>query len=106
MLNIKRYSSIQPDFQARLHELLAFEGAQDESIDQVVAGILHDVKTRGDAAVLEYTQRFDQLDGRFHGRTGTVGGTPEAGASTICRPSSARRCSRRRSGCASITKSS
>ena len=61
MLNIKRYSTSQPDFQARLTELLAFEGAQDESIDNVVAGILHDVKTRGDAAVLEYTQRFDKL---------------------------------------------
>ncbi|MFN3398411.1 MAG: histidinol dehydrogenase, partial [Sulfurimicrobium sp.] len=61
MLNIKRYTSTQPDFQDRLHELLAFEGAQDESIDQVVAGILHDVKTRGDAAVLEYTGRFDKL---------------------------------------------
>jgi len=61
MLNIKRYNSAQPDFQDRLHELLAFEGAQDESIDQVVAGILHDVKKRGDAAVLEYTQRFDNL---------------------------------------------
>jgi len=62
MLNIKRFSSAQPDFQARLHELLAFEGAQDESVDQVVAGILHDVKARGDAAVLEYTQRFDKLE--------------------------------------------
>ena len=28
----------------------------------MVAGILHDVKARGDAAVLEYTKRFDQLD--------------------------------------------
>ncbi|MFA5242028.1 MAG: histidinol dehydrogenase [Sulfuricella sp.] len=61
-MNIKRFSSAQPDFQARLHELLAFEGAQDESVDQVVAGILHDVKARGDAAVLEYTQRFDKLE--------------------------------------------
>jgi histidinol dehydrogenase len=61
MLNIKRYTSTQTDFQDRLQQLLAFEGAQDESIDQVVAGILHDVKTRGDAAVLEYTGRFDKL---------------------------------------------
>ena len=61
MLNIKRYSTSQPDFQARLAELLAFEGAQDESIDNVVAGILREVKTRGDAAVIEYTQRFDRL---------------------------------------------
>ncbi|WP_448505506.1 histidinol dehydrogenase [Immundisolibacter sp.] len=61
MLNIKRYTSTQTDFQDHLQQLLAFEGAQDESIDQVVAGILHDVKTRGDAAVLEYTGRFDKL---------------------------------------------
>ncbi|MDD5404987.1 MAG: histidinol dehydrogenase [Sulfuricella sp.] len=60
-MNIKRYTSTQTDFQDRLQQLLAFEGAQDESIDQVVAGILHDVKTRGDAAVLEYTGRFDKL---------------------------------------------
>ena len=62
MLNIKRFSTSQSDFQTRLTDLLAFEGAQDESIDNVVAGILHDVKARGDAAVLEYTKRFDQLD--------------------------------------------
>jgi histidinol dehydrogenase len=42
--------------------LLAFEGAQDDKIDAVVANILNDVKTRGDAAVLEYTQRFDRLE--------------------------------------------
>ncbi|MEN6587783.1 MAG: histidinol dehydrogenase [Sulfuricella sp.] len=60
-MNIKRYTSTQPDFQDRLHELLAFEGAQDEYIDVVVAGILHDVKTRGDAAVLDYTFQFDIL---------------------------------------------
>ncbi|MCE5181375.1 MAG: histidinol dehydrogenase [Betaproteobacteria bacterium] len=62
MLNIKRYSTSQPDFKARLTDLLAFEGAQDDAIDNVVAGILRDVKTRGDAAVLEYTKRFDKLD--------------------------------------------
>jgi histidinol dehydrogenase len=41
--------------------LLAFEGAQDDKIDVVVADILKDVKTRGDTAVLDYTQRFDRL---------------------------------------------
>jgi len=61
MLNIKRYSTAQPDFDASLKQLLAFEGAQDEAIDNVVAGILRDVKVRGDAAVLEYTRRFDRL---------------------------------------------
>jgi histidinol dehydrogenase len=42
--------------------LLAFETAQDDSIDVVVANILKDVKARGDAAVLEYTNRFDKTN--------------------------------------------
>jgi len=32
------------------------------SVDDVVAGIIDDVRTRGDAAVLEYTKKFDDLD--------------------------------------------
>jgi len=62
MLNIRRYSTADAGFEASLHELLAFEGAQDDNIDTVVANILRDVKQRGDAAVLEYTQRFDRVD--------------------------------------------
>lgn len=61
MINIKRFSSKDPDFKEKLDALLAFEGAQDESIDKTVADILADVKRRGDAAVLEYTNRFDRL---------------------------------------------
>ncbi len=61
MLKIRRYNTTDATFDASLHQLLAFEGAQDDQIDVVVAGILSDVKKRGDAAVLEYTQRFDRL---------------------------------------------
>ena len=61
MLKIRRYNTTDATFDASLHQLLAFEGAQDDSIDTVVAGILSDVKKRGDAAVLEYTQRFDRM---------------------------------------------
>ncbi len=61
MIAIKRFSSSDADFEARLETLLAFEAAQDESIDKGVASILADVKLRGDAAVLEYTNRFDRL---------------------------------------------
>ena len=61
MIAIKRFSSADADFKTRLDALLAFEGAQDDSIDRTVAGILADVKTRGDAAVIEYTNRFDRL---------------------------------------------
>jgi histidinol dehydrogenase len=56
---MRRLSTNQPDFEQRLAELLAFEAAQDPQVDAAVASILADVKTRGDAAVLEYTARFD-----------------------------------------------
>jgi histidinol dehydrogenase len=52
---------LDADFDEKLKALLAFETAQDDSIDDVVAGILKDVKKRGDAAVLEYTNRFDRM---------------------------------------------
>ncbi len=44
--------------------MLAFEGAQDASIDATVADILAQVKRRGDAAVLEYTAQFDRLEAK------------------------------------------
>ena len=59
MTAIKRLSTRAPDFMAALASLLAFEAAQDDSIEQAVAEILAAVKTLGDAAVIEYTRRFD-----------------------------------------------
>ena len=51
-------ASFEADFKARLH----WSAATDAGIEDVVANILRDVQTRGDAAVLEYTNRFDGLD--------------------------------------------
>jgi len=62
MTTIRRLRSTQPDFDAQLRALLAFESAQDASIESTVAEILDDVKTRGDAALLDYTRRFDRLE--------------------------------------------
>ena len=62
MMKIRRLSTQDKSFDADLKALLAFETAQDDSIDVVVAGILKDVKTRGDAAVLEYTNKFDKTN--------------------------------------------
>ncbi len=61
MVTLTRLDSTQPDFQARLTQLLQFDDAADAVIEQTVSGILLDVKKRGDAAVLEYTERFDHL---------------------------------------------
>ena len=59
-IKVRRFSSIDSDFQIKLKTLLAFETAQDDSVDEVVASILKDVKSRGDAAVLDFTNRFDK----------------------------------------------
>jgi len=56
-----KLSSTQADFQQQLKALLAFETAQDPAVDSAVAAICDDVKARGDAAVLEYTNRFDRM---------------------------------------------
>ncbi len=61
-MKIRRFSTTDVDFDGNLKALLAFETAQDDSIDVVVADILKDVKKRGDAAVLEYTNRFDKTN--------------------------------------------
>ena len=60
MIRIRRLATTQPDFEARFAELLALESVQDPMVDADVAAILADVKARGDAAVLEYTRRFDR----------------------------------------------
>lgn len=62
MINIKKLSSADADFSEALAKLLAFENAQDSKLDSIVAGILANIKKRGDEALLEYTLRFDHLD--------------------------------------------
>ena len=71
---MRRLSTTDADFRARLDGLLAFESAQDPGVESVVAAILDDVRCRGDAAVLEYTARFDGVN------------APSVGALEIARP--------------------
>ncbi|CAB3941635.1 Histidinol dehydrogenase [Achromobacter insolitus] len=61
MALINRLDSRDPGFKSALSTLLAFEATEDESIDRAAAGILADVRARGDAALVEYTQRFDRM---------------------------------------------
>jgi histidinol dehydrogenase len=60
-IQIRKLDSSAPDFKAQLSAVLAFEAGEDDAIDRAAAQILSDVKARGDAAVLEYTNRFDKL---------------------------------------------
>jgi histidinol dehydrogenase len=51
-------ATFEADFKARLH----WSAEADAAIEERVAAILADVRDRGDAAVLDYTARFDRLD--------------------------------------------
>jgi histidinol dehydrogenase len=64
-MQIRRLSTKDQSFNAKLKALLAFETAQDDAVDVVVANILKDVKARGDAAVLEYTNQFDKTNAKL-----------------------------------------
>jgi histidinol dehydrogenase len=61
-MKIRRLDTRAEGFGAEFDKLLAFEATLDKSVEQAVEGILGDVRERGDAAVLEYTRRFDRLD--------------------------------------------
>jgi histidinol dehydrogenase len=56
-----RLSTAQADFETQFQQRLHWSADTDAAIEQRVADILADVKQRGDAAVLEYTARFDGL---------------------------------------------
>ena len=56
----RRLTTRDDDFDAKLDALLAFETAQDDSVDRAVAEILENVRRRGDEALIEYTRRFDR----------------------------------------------
>ena len=56
---MRRLSTRAPDFLATLDALLAFDQATDADIERTVAEIITRVRCEGDAAVLDYTRRFD-----------------------------------------------
>ena len=56
-----RLSTLDADFETRFAARLHWSSETDHAIEQRVADILADVQARGDAAVLEYTARFDGL---------------------------------------------
>jgi len=61
-MKIRRLDTRAEAFDADFERLLAFEATLDKSVERAVEGILSDVRERGDAAVLEYTKRFDRID--------------------------------------------
>lgn len=56
-----RFSTTDADFESQFKARLHWSGQTDAAIETRVGQILADVAQRGDAAVLEYTERFDGL---------------------------------------------
>ncbi|MBL8336919.1 MAG: histidinol dehydrogenase, partial [Rhodoferax sp.] len=56
-----RLNTADADFESAFARRLFWSGDTDAAIEQRVQEILADVQARGDAAVLEYTRRFDRL---------------------------------------------
>lgn len=55
-------NSSDSDFSTAFEGLLHMKRESDADVDAVVADILADVRARGDAAVIELTAKFDQLE--------------------------------------------
>lgn len=62
MTGIRQLTTSEADFLSRLDQLLAWEQSSDNEVVTTVSGILEDVRNRGDAALLEYTLKFDRVN--------------------------------------------
>jgi len=60
-ITLNRLNTSEPDFEGRLAKLLQREMIVSDEVTTIVSDILQQVRTRGDAAVLEYTNRFDDF---------------------------------------------
>lgn len=63
-MKIEQLSTQDAKFWQRLDELLAWESVSDDAVFTTVNTILKDVRKRGNAAVLEYTNRFDRMQAK------------------------------------------
>ena len=61
MRSVRCLDTRQDDFEAQFAALMRFDTDIDSAVDMAVAGIVADVKARGDAALLGYTAELDRL---------------------------------------------
>ncbi len=62
MIELKKLSSASSDFWKELEALIAWESVSNDAVFDTVKDILGQVRSRGDAAVIEYTNRFDRMN--------------------------------------------
>jgi histidinol dehydrogenase len=60
MSEITRLNSKDTTFREEFERLFAWEQTADAALESVVREIINDIRVRGDAALLEYTARFDR----------------------------------------------
>jgi histidinol dehydrogenase len=63
-MKLRRLDSRAAGFDAELTRLTRYEAAQDEAVELAVRAIIAEVRARGDAALIEYTRRFDRVEAR------------------------------------------
>lgn len=61
-LSIRQLDAGAEDFNVQLDDLLAWEAVSDSAVEQTVRDIIAAVRSRGDQAVLEFTNRYDRRD--------------------------------------------
>lgn len=59
---VRRLNTQDTEFNTQLDQLLSWESVSDASVNQRVLDIIDNVRTRGDAALVDYTRQFDGLD--------------------------------------------
>ncbi len=62
MADIQQLATTDTDFQQQLERLLAWESVSDQRVNQTVNDIIAEIRSRGDVALVEYTQRFDRWE--------------------------------------------
>jgi len=60
-MTMRTLDTRHPTFDAQFAELVSIDTAVDREIERVAEAIVEDVRLRGDAALLEYTNRFDRM---------------------------------------------
>jgi len=61
-MKIKRLTTTQPDYKEQMETLLAWEGVSDDQVNTTVRDILKNIRSRGDEALVEYTNKFDRMN--------------------------------------------
>jgi len=64
MADIRKLSTTDVDFDAQLEQLLAWESVSDDAVNDVVKQVIADIRSRGDLALMDFTNRFDSWEAK------------------------------------------